>query len=93
MSQDEDKRELLDLLQKSDYYISRRKKALVGEETEEFVVELEKFTAGLWRSLYDLNQEMSKMQEKLGVTETKTSRLEEMLLSQLFDNVTDGVTN
>lgn len=89
----ENKRELMDLLAKSEYYTSRRKAALKGEETEEFIVELEQFTAGLWRSLYDLNQEIEKMREKIGLTQSKSNKLEEFLLSQLFDNVTDGVTN
>lgn len=94
MTQDQDnKRELLDLLKKSEYYTSRRKQAIDGDRAEEFVNELEQFTAGLWRSLYDLNQELGKLKEKIGETEHKSNKLEEFLLSHLFDNVTDGVTN
>ena len=88
-----DKRELLELLYNSEFYTSRKKQALEGEKVEEFIKELEQFTASLWRSLYDLNQDMAQLKEKIGQTETKSTKLEEFVLSQLFNNVTDGVTN
>ena len=89
----QDKRDLLEWLNQSEYYTSRRKQALEGQRVEEFIKELEQFTASLWKSLCDLNQDMDKLKERVGKTETKSSKLEEFVLSQLFDNVTDGVTN
>jgi len=89
----ENKRELLEILKKSEYYTSRRKQAIEGERVEEFINELEQFTAGLWRSLYDMNQELGKLKEKIGESQNKSNKLEEFLLSHLFDNVTDGITN
>jgi predicted nuclease with TOPRIM domain len=89
----ENKRELLEILKRSEYYISRRKLALEGKDTREFIEELERFTASLWRALYDLNQKFSELKEKIGETENKSTKLEEFLISQLFNNVTDGITN
>ena len=93
VEKDQSKRELLDILSKSEYYRTRRQQALEGKKVEEFIKELEQFTASLWRSLYDLNQDLDKLKDKMGKTENKSSKLEEFLLSQLFHNVVDGVTN
>jgi predicted nuclease with TOPRIM domain len=89
----QDKRDLLALLMNSEYYSTRRRQAIEGKRVEEFIKELENFTATLWKSLYDLNQDLDKLKEQMGKTESKSSKLEELLLAQLFDNVTDGVTN
>lgn len=89
----QNKRDLLALLMNSEYYSSRRRQAIEGKRVEEFIKELENFTATLWKSLYDLNQDLDKLKEQMGKTESKSSKLEELLLAQLFDNVTDGVTN
>ncbi len=87
------KRDLKKLLEESEYYRRKRQDALDGKNVEEFVKEIEIFCAGIWRSLYDANQELVRLRENLGMTETKSNKLEEMLLQQLFDSVTDGVTN
>ena len=87
------KRDLKKLLEESEYYSRKRKDALDGKNMDEFVKELENFCASIWRSLYDANQELVRLRENLGMTETKTTKLEEMLLQQLFDSVTDGITN
>lgn len=89
----QNKRDLLALLMNSEYYSTRRRQAIEGKRVEEFIKELENFTATLWKSLYDLNQDLDKLKEQMGKTESKSSKLEELLLAQLFDNVTDGVTN
>lgn len=85
--------DLKKLLEQSEYYVRRRKEALEGSDIEGFVNELEVFAAGLWRSLYETNNELARLKESLGTTEIKKDKLEEMLLEQLFDSVTDGITN
>lgn len=89
----QNKRDLLALLMNSEYYSTRRRQAIEGKRVEEFIKELENFTATLWKSLYDLNQDLDRLKEQMGKTENKSSKLEELLLAQLFDNVTDGITN
>jgi len=94
MSDEEDpKRDLNKLLEESEYYRRRRQEAIEGKNVEEFLNEMEAFCAGLWRSLYDANKELNQLRDNLGMTENKSSKLEDMLLQQLFDSVTDGVTN
>jgi len=87
------RRDLKSLLEESEYYIRRRKEAVDGKDVEGFVKEIESFAANLWSSLYDVNQELERLRENMGMTEDKTNKLEEMLLQQLFDSVTDGITN
>jgi len=89
----EEKKNLKELLEQSEYYVRRRAEAIEGRNVEEFIAELETFAAGLWNSLYDANEELVRLRESLGTTEQKTNQLEEMLLAQLFESVTDGVTN
>ena len=94
MTEEQDpKRDLKKLLEESEYYRRRRQETIEGRNVEEFIKELETFCASIWRSLYDANQELVRLRENLGITETKSSKLEEMLLQQLFDSVTDGITN
>lgn len=94
MNGEEEKRDnLKELLDQSEYYIRRRKEALDGKDADGFIKELESFAAGLWRSLYEANEELARLKENLGTTEDKKEKLEELLLQQLFDSVTDGVTN
>ena len=94
MTEEQDpKRDLKKLLDQSEYYRRRRQEAVDGKNVEEFIKELEVFCASIWRSLYDANQELVHLRENLGITETKSTKLEEMLLQQLFDSVTDGITN
>ncbi len=89
----EEKKDLKELLRQSEYYLRRRQDAIEGNNVEEFVKELETFAAGLWKSLYEANEELVRLRESLGNTEEKTNQLEEILLAQLFESVTDGVTN
>ncbi len=87
------KRDLIKLLEESEYYIRKRQEAIEGKDIEGFIVEIETFLNNLWGSLYDANHELDLLRENLGMTEDKTNKLEEMLLQQLFDSVTDGITN
>ena len=89
---EEEKSDLLKFLRESDYYIKKREQALKGEKIEEFIEELEKFSASIWKSLYRCNKDLEKLKETLGMTEIKTVKLEELLIQRLFESVTDGIT-
>ena len=94
MAEEKDtKKDLKSLLGESEYYVKRREEALDGKDVEGFIKEIESFAAGLWLSLYEANEELAKLRASLGNTEDTKDKLEEMLLQQLFDSVTDGVTN
>lgn len=86
-------RDLLTLLKDNEYYKKRREAALKGENVEEFVDELESLLETIWDSLYDCTKDIERLQDNLKVTEDKSSKLQDMVIQQLFDSVEDGVTN
>ena len=88
-----DRYDIIRMLKDSAYYNRRREAALKGEKIEEFVEEMESLLDNLWRTLYDATMDMEKLKQNLSATEDKSTKLQDILIQQLFDSVTDGVTN